>query len=85
MQFMGVSEDIKTLTIDLVKNTFSKFDIDHNGIISVKEFIEGCRNSGFNGTDEFLKKAFNLFDLDKNGIIDYKEFYCAMNYLTKIQ
>ena len=60
---------------DDVIQSFSYFDINHNGKIYVDEIKEILKSFGDKMTEEEIDRIFTLFNInvDKNGFMDYTE------------
>jgi len=54
-----------------VEKAFKSFDLNKNGVVSVIEFVEGCRSVGFDGD---AQEIFYLLDFDNDNIININEF-----------
>ena len=54
-----------------VKNLYSKFDVDEDGLISRKEFEQGYKFFFREDTENELEEIFELFDPDHKGAVDF--------------
>ena len=60
----------------VLKAMFDQYDLDKNGVISLRELKQGMRGK-FN--DETIEELFREYDIDGNGVLDFNEFmmlYC---------
>lgn len=64
-----------------IADAFKSFDENGDGLITLEEYVAGCRKNGNNAPAEALKEMFELFDIDHDGNIDEKEFFFATNFL----
>ena len=55
-------------------DSFSKFDLDHDGLIDLDEFIDYFIHLGFGDDRPTIKTIFNKLDKSKDNKISYREF-----------
>ena len=58
----------------LIQKIFNTIDFDHNGLITISEFITAAIDRKKFLTSKRLKKAFDMFDKDCSGTIEVFEF-----------
>ena len=66
----------------VLKAMFDQYDLDKNGVISLRELKHGMRGK-FN--DETIEELFHEYDVDGNGVLDFNEFmmlYCPDGTVT---
>ena len=56
-----------------VTELLNSWDLDHNGLISKKEFRIGCQMMGLLFPKEVLEALFEHFDNDDSGQLDHRE------------
>ena len=65
----------KNIVVDVnpavLKTMFTKFDKNHDGILSIDELVNGLKKD-FNTPT--IKEMFNTYDKDKNNVLDFDEF-----------
>lgn len=71
-------DDAARLNEAELKEAFSVFDKDGNGMISAEELKSALLNLGERLTDEELAAMIAAADRDGNGMIDYEEFILMM-------
>ncbi len=57
-----------------VREIFSHYDKDDNGVIDVGEFSNLLDALDADMTDEEVKAGLDILDANKNGVIDFEEF-----------
>eukprot|EP00727_Mastigamoeba_balamuthi_P004344 m51a1_g13908 putative serine threonine-protein (972) ;mRNA; f:763693-768839 len=57
-----------------LKDAFSQFDTDGNGVLSYKEFYEALSKFSLGLTAEQIYDLFNVIDTDQSGTLSLKEF-----------
>ena len=57
-----------------MKDAFVRWDADHDGVISDREFRNALKYMGVELTTSEYKKLWKRFDADGGGSIDYAEF-----------
>eukprot|EP00300_Choanocystis_sp_HF-7_P004893 c13766_g1_i1.p1 GENE.c13766_g1_i1~~c13766_g1_i1.p1 ORF type:complete len:160 (+),score=49.79 c13766_g1_i1:71-481(+) len=62
-----------------LREAFSLFDTDHNGLISKEEFKRAMIKLGENISDEQVNTMMKTADLNGDGFIDFEEFRQMMN------
>ena len=63
------------------KEAFQNYDKDGDGMISLDEYILGCReNSNIESNDQ-IAKMFRIFDTNKDGALELDEFMESMKFL----
>ena len=62
--------------IQQMKETFSQFDIEKNGVVKFNEFTKIMHAHGVLKNDE-LDQMFQALDVDQTGVIKYSEFLAA--------
>jgi Ca2+-binding EF-hand superfamily protein len=60
-----------------VRDVFRRFDLDHNGVLTVDEFKAAFKKFGFNLTDREIMVVMNYFNRRGDGQVSYNEF-CDM-------
>ena len=63
--------------INLYKNAYYAFDLNHNGWIEIDELRKIFKMAKINITDEKINYIYNIIDVKKKGGIDYTEFLMA--------
>merc|ERR1712139_688820 len=58
----------------LVRDIFRRFDTDHNGVITLKEFKAALHKFGFMLSDEEVLILMRHFDKRQDGQVTYNEF-----------
>jgi len=74
--------------ITLLRQTFTKIDINGDGQLTIEELIAGLRDCPEIKIDlSDMKRAMQIIDSNQNGLIDYTEFIAAClqssNYLKE--
>ena len=74
--------------IQLLRNTFTKIDVNGDGQLTIEELKKGLEQiPGFNLKLNDIQKAMEMIDTNQNGLIDYTEFIAAClqsyNYLKE--
>lgn len=74
----------------LVKRVISVFDVNSDGKISFKEFLEGIAALYGTNDEEKLQFAFKIYDIDQDGFISNGELFTVLkmmvgNNLTDLQ
>lgn len=62
----------------LVRDIFRRFDIDHDGVITIGEFKKGLEKFGFQLAPEEVLIVMRHFDTRKDGQVSYNEFCDAV-------
>ncbi|XP_063430340.1 calmodulin-A-like [Mytilus trossulus] len=70
----------QTLQTDEYRKAFNSFDLDGNGLITVKEFKKAMARLGEKISEKKIKKIMKEIDIDGDGCINYQEF---VKILTK--
>ncbi|XP_071164684.1 squidulin-like [Mytilus edulis] len=70
----------QTLQTDEYRRAFNSFDLDGNGLITVKEFKKAMARLGEKISEKKIKKIMKEIDIDGDGCINYQEF---VKILTK--
>ena len=58
-----------------------ELDSNHDGFISLTEFVAFCHSSFEDGRAFELRNAFQLYDQDQNGLISTTELHLVLNRL----
>merc|ERR1711907_267552 len=58
----------------LVRDIFRRFDTDHNGVITTREFRQALHKFGFMLSDEEVLIIMRHFDKRQDGQVTYNEF-----------
>ncbi|VDI26213.1 Hypothetical predicted protein [Mytilus galloprovincialis] len=77
---MMTEQKEQTLQTDEYRKAFNSFDLDGNGLITVKEFKKAMARLGQNISEKKIKKIMKEIDIDGDGCINYQEF---VKILTK--
>ena len=72
--FDWANNKFETLSSDVVKKTFDKFDVDGSGAIDKDELAKLSEELGHPLNDEELEEALKDLDLNKDGVVDFSEF-----------
>lgn len=75
---MSLSE-LDESTISELKDVFSSFDLDGDGMITTKELGIVLKHLGMNPSDAELHDMIDAVDSDGNGTIDFPEFLNMMS------
>ncbi|KAI8430706.1 hypothetical protein MSG28_000894 [Choristoneura fumiferana] len=59
--------------VEFCDHVFRTFDMDKNGYIDFKEFLQAIHVTSSGTPEEKLKWAFRMYDVDGNGVIDIQE------------
>jgi hypothetical protein len=71
----------------LVRDIFRRFDLDHDGVLTVAEFKQAFAKYGFNLSDEEVTIVMRHFDRRGDGQVSYNEFCDAIldeDYTTEM-
>lgn len=60
---------------------FTLFDLDHDGVLAKKEFIDGCCKLFNSDFDENLKLVFSICDFDSDGWINKEDIRTVLSSL----
>ncbi|EZG65883.1 putative calcium-dependent protein kinase [Gregarina niphandrodes] len=84
-EFLAAAYTWRESELNIIWTAFNKLDRDHDGCISVEEFVEllSGQASGTGETSKLIKKdeianILNAVDRNKDGIIDWQEFLAYM-------
>ncbi|KAG0492728.1 hypothetical protein HPP92_006126 [Vanilla planifolia] len=83
---MSLENSMNVLTEEQIsefRETFSLFDMDGNGCITVDELATIMQSLGQNLTEEELKSMINEVDDNRNGTIEFVEFLSLMSRQIK--
>lgn len=58
----------------VVRESFQKFDLNNDGVISLEEFTQAIHHAGLSFKESEAKRLFQQIDHDGNGAIEYTEF-----------
>lgn len=73
--------DYMKIQIFICDKLFAALDIDNDGFLNQKEFVEGLLTLYFGSFKETAKLMFNIFDFDKDGYINKGDIKITMSYL----
>lgn len=62
----------QTLQTDEYRKAFNSFDLDGNGLITVKEFKKAMARLGEKISEKKIKKIMKEIDIDGDGCINYQ-------------
>ena len=63
----------------LLRGTVYRYDADHDGVLSVMEFLKICKDENMNlSEDQIILSGYKL-DKSKNGTVDFLEFELFWN------
>lgn len=69
----------------LIADSFLKFDVDNDGVISYGEFIDAIRYAGLLFQENEAKEIFKQIDQNSTGSIEYSEFLAVFVKVKKDQ
>ncbi len=72
-------------SLAVLKQAFSIFDIDGDGVITNSEFETLLKGLGVNISQESLSDLFARFDQDNNGSFDFNEFINMMRGMRQVK
>jgi len=62
----------------LVRDVFRRFDADHDGVLTLKEFSQALAKFGFRLSQEEVVQVMRHFDTRQDGQVSYNEFCDGM-------
>ena len=72
-------------SLAILKQAFSIFDIDGDGVITNSEFEVLLKGLGVNITQDSLSDIFARFDQDNNDALDFNEFISMMRDMRQVK
>jgi hypothetical protein len=72
--FEWAEQQYNTLSTDVVKKTFDKYDVDGSGAIDKLELSKLSTELGRPLTSDELEEALKDLDINKDGVVDFSEF-----------
>jgi len=69
------------LPVFIAEKVFQSFDLDNDGYLSVKEFVENLTLLYLGDFSETIKIIFNILDFDKDGVIIKGDVKILLSYL----
>merc|ERR1712227_465486 len=67
-----VASQLDTTKLEKTTRMFEAMDVDHNGQLSVHEFLQGLQHLGFD--HDAVEAIVDSMDIDQSGYVDYSEF-----------
>jgi len=65
---------------DPVREIFSSFDTDGNGVLDCKEMLIACQQLDLDVTEEQLNVVWPMLDADGSGEVDIEEFFAIITH-----
>lgn len=69
------------LPVFIAEKVFQSFDLDNDGYLSLKEFVDNLASLYLGDFNETIKIIFNIFDFDKDGVIIKGDVKILLSYL----
>jgi len=69
------------LPVFIAEKVFQSFDVDNDGFLSVKEFVDNLSLLYLGDFNETIQIIFNIFDFDKDQIINKGDVKILLSYL----
>lgn len=73
--------DYMKLKVFISEKIFMTFDVDGDGFLNLKEFVDGLMTLYLGNLQETAQLIFNIFDFDKDGLINRGDIKITMSYL----
>lgn len=73
--------DYIKLPVFIAEKLFSSLDVDKDGYLNLKEFIDGMKQLYLGDYDETIESIFRLLDFDKDGFINKGDTKILLSYI----